>query len=397
MSQRTATITSLPMAFEIVKAMQADGLDWGEGYRPLGRQALQEIIEQQMAAAVDRHLDQLEADDAADRRNGYYRRHLLTELGDIELNVPRTRRYSPVEVLRAYARRTREIDRVILAGFVLGLSTRKVGETLLALLGRTVSAATVSEVAKTLDGAVAAFHRRPLHNRYQALMLDGVVLARKTGAGALKRPVLVALGIRPDGKKEVIDFRLAASESAAEWEQFLTDLYRRGLTGEGLDMLCVDGGTGLLAALPVVFPGIAVQRCWAHKIRNVLGKVKKADQPKVKRVLHNVMNAANAPAARAAARHFADRFESRYPAAVACLRNDLDELLTCFRYKTEEQRRRVRTTNAVERRFREVRRRTRPMGTFQDKTSMDRILFAVFSHENKSQGVSTPFLLTQNN
>ena len=103
------------------------------------------------------------------------------------------------------------------------------------------------------------------------------------------------------------------------------------------------------------------------------------------------------PAARSAARRFADRFEDQYPAAVACLRNDLDELLTCFRYKTEAERRAVRTTNAVERRFREVRRRTRPMGTFQDKTSMDRILFAVFTHENKSQGVSTPFLLTQNN
>jgi len=147
MSQRTATITSLPMAFEVVKAMQADGLDWGEGYRLLGRQALQEIIEDQMAAAVDRHLDQLEADDAADRRNGHYRRHLLTELGDIELNVPRTRRFSPTEVIRAYARRTREIDRVILAGFVLGLSTRKVGETLLALLGRKVSPSTVSQVS----------------------------------------------------------------------------------------------------------------------------------------------------------------------------------------------------------------------------------------------------------
>jgi putative transposase len=195
MSQRAATITSLPMAFEIVKAMQAEGLDWSEGYRPLGRQALQEIIEDQMSAAVDRHLEQLTAEDAADRRNGYYRRHLLTELGDIELCVPRTRRYSPVEVLRAYARRTREIDRVILAGFVLGLSTRKVGEALLALLGRAVSAATVSQVAKTLDSAVAAFHRRPLQNRYQALMLDGVVLARKTGAGALRRPVLVALGL----------------------------------------------------------------------------------------------------------------------------------------------------------------------------------------------------------
>jgi putative transposase len=385
------------MAFEIVKAMQAQGLDWGEGYRPLGRQALQEIIEEQMAAAVDRHLDQLTADDAADRRNGYYRRHLLTELGDIELNVPRTRRYSPVEILRAYARRTREIDRVILAGFVLGLSTRKVGETLLALIGRSVSAATVSQVAKTLDAAVAAFHRRPLHNRYQALMLDGVVLARKTGAGALRRPVLVALGLRHDGKKEIIDFRLAGSESAVEWEQFLADLYRRGLTGEGLEMICVDGGSGLLAALPRVFHDIPVQRCWAHKIRNVLNKVKKADQPALKRALHKIMNAANAPAARAAARRLADRFENHYPAAVACLRNDLDELLACFRYKSEAERRAVRTTNAIERRFREVRRRTRPMGTFQDKTSMDRILFAVFTHENKSQGVSTPFLLTQNN
>ncbi len=397
MSQRAATITSLPMAFEVVKAMQADGLDWGEGYRPLGRQALEEIIEGQMAAAVERYLDHLGADDAADRRNGYYRRHLLTELGDIELNVPRTRRYSPTEVIRAYARRTQEIDRVILAGFVLGLSTRKVGETLLALLGRKVSPSTVSQVAKTLDAAVAAFHRRSLHNRYKALMLDGVVLARKTGAGALRRPVLVALGLRHDGKKEIIDFRLAASESAAEWEKFLTDLYRRGLTGEGLDMICVDGGAGLLAALPNVFHDIPVQRCWAHKIRNVLDKVRKADQPKVKRALHKVMNAANAPAARSAARQFAKRFQDPYPAAVACLRNDLDELLTCIRYKSETDRRAVRTTNAVERRFREVRRRTRPMGTFQDKTSMDRILFAVFTHENKSQGVSTLFLLTHNN
>ena len=397
MSQRAATIESLPVAFEVVKAMQADGLEWGEGYRPLGRAALEEILEDQMAAAIDRYLDQLDADDAGDRRNGYYRRRLLTELGDIELKVPRTRRYSPVEVIRAYARRTPEIDRVILAGFVLGLSTRKVGETLLALLGRKVSAATVSQVAKTLDSAVAAFHRRPLVNRYQALMLDGVVLARKTGAGALRRPVLVALGLRPDGKKEIIDFRLAASESAAEWEKFLADLYRRGLTGEGLDMICVDGGAGLLAALPAVFDGIPVQRCWAHKIRNVLDKVRKADQPAVKRALHKIMNAPNAPAARIAARNFADHFEAKYPAAVACLRNDLDELLTCFRYKSEDQRRKVRTTNAIERRFREVRRRTRPMGTFQDRTSMDRILFAVFIHENKSQGVSTPFLLTQNN
>ena len=397
MPQQAATIESLPMAFEMVKAMQADGLEWGDGYRPLGRQALAAILEGRMSEAVDGYLDRLALDEVADRRNGYYRRRLLTELGDIELQVPCTRRYSPCEVVRAYARRTAEIDRAILAGFVLGLSTRKVGEVLLALLGRPVSAATVSTVARTLDTAVAAFHRRPLKDAYQVLMLDGVVLARKTGAGAIRRPVLVALGLRHDGKKEIIDFRLANSESAPEWEHFLSDLHRRGLAGGGLEMICVDGGQGLLAALPTVFPGIAVQRCWAHKIRNVLDKVRKADRPAVKRALHAVMNAPHVPAARRAARRFADRWEHRSPNAVQCLRRDLDELLTCFRYKTLAQRRAVRTTNAIERRFREVRRRTRPMGTFQDRTSMDRILFAVFSHENKSQGLSTPFLLTHNN
>ena len=397
MSQQAATIESLAEAFEVVKAMQADGLEWSEGYRPLGRQALAAIIEDRMDERVDAWLDGLAIEDEPDRRNGHYRRHLLTELGDIELMVPRTRRFSPTEVLRAYARRSAEIDRAILAGFVLGLSTRKVGKVLLALLGRPVSAATVSAVAKQLDAAVTAFHRRPLQDRYKALMLDGVVLSRKTGAGALKRPVLVALGLRPDGKKEIIDFRLAGCESAAEWERFLGDLVRRGLAGETLEMICVDGGPGLLASLPTAYPDIPIQRCWAHKIRNVLDKVRKADHLAVKRGLHAVMNAATRPQAQAAARRFAERWRAVYPKAVACLRNDLDELLACFRYKTAPERKAVRTTNAIERRFREVRRRTRPMGVFQDKTSMDRILFAVFTHENKSQGVSTPFLLTQNN
>jgi transposase-like protein len=118
----------------------------------------------------------------ADRRNGSYRRWLLTELGDIELSVPRTRRYCPTDVVRDYARRSPEIDRTILAGFVLGLSTRKLGEVLLCLLGRPVSPTTVSRVAQSLDRAVAAFHARALNGRYQVLMLDGIVLARKTGA-----------------------------------------------------------------------------------------------------------------------------------------------------------------------------------------------------------------------
>lgn len=392
---RSVTIQSLPAAFEMMKSMQEAGLGWGEDCRPLARQAIGEIIENSLAASVDAHLERMAACGCADRRNGTYARRILTELGDIELSVPRTRTYSPVGVVRRYARRTAEVDRMILACFVLGLSTRKVGEALLPILGRPISAAAVSQVAKSLDTVVAAFHRRPLANRYKVLMLDGVVLSRKTGAGAVKRPVLVALGLLPDGRKEVIDFRLAKSESAAEWQLFLDDLYRRGLTGEGFDMICVDGGQGLLAALPNVYGRVPVQRCWAHKIRNVLAKVRVADQPAIKRALHKVMNADNAPKAREAARRFADRFEDDYPKAVRCLRDDLDDLLTCFRYRSEKERKRVRTTNAIERRFREVRRRTRPMGVFQDRTSMDRILFAVFTRENKSQGVSSLFALTQ--
>jgi transposase-like protein len=379
----------------MMKAMRDDGLSWGEDVRPLARAAMSRIIEDSLAARVDAHLIRAAEQGLADRRNGTYRRRILTELGDIELAVPRTRTWSPVAVVRAYARRTSEIDRMILACFVLGLSTRKVGEALLPILGRPVSASAVSQVAKSLDTVVAAFHRRPLQNRYKVLMLDGVVLSRKTGAGAVKRPVLVALGLLPDGRKEVIDFRLARSESAAEWQLFLDDLHRRGLTGDGLDMICVDGGQGLLAALPNVFHRVPVQRCWAHKIRNVLNKVRVADQPAVKRALHKVMKADSAPKAREAARRFANRFEDEYPKAVACLRDDLDDLLSCFRYRTETERKRVRTTNAIERRFREVRRRTRPMGVFQDRTSMDRILYAVFTRENRQQGVSSLFALTQ--
>lgn len=390
------TIQSLPEAFEVIKEMRVQGYDWGEDYRPAGRDILVELLEGRMHEAVDRHLERTAERGAADRRNGFYRRWLLTELGRIELCVPRTRHFSSLQVVRAYARRAGHIDRMILACFVLGLSTRKVAVALLPVLGVPVSPATVSRVAKTLDAAVAAFHGRPLKDRYRTLMLDGVVVARKTGAGAIRRPVLVALGIRSDGRKEIIDFRLASSESASQWEMFLADLYRRGLEGKGLELICVDGGRGLLAALPMVYHGVPVQRCWAHKIRNVLGKVKAADQDAVKRRLHAIMNANNRVEARKAARVFANRWEEDYPKAVACLAGDLDELLACFRYKDPKERKAVRTTNAIERRFREVRRRTRPMGVFADRTSIERILFAVFTHENHAQGVSAPFPLTQN-
>ena len=116
----------------------------------------------------------------------------------------------------ADARGEVEIDRMIMAGFVLGRSTRKAGETLLPLLGWRLGASTVSAVAKVLDAAEASFHARPMGGRYRQLLRDGVVAARRTGAGAVRRPVLVALGIRTAGKTEIGDFHLARRQSAAE-------------------------------------------------------------------------------------------------------------------------------------------------------------------------------------
>jgi len=390
-------IQTLRRAGRVIKEMRLRGIEWSDELRGDAQKAIQQVIQQRMDSYIDLGLEEVNRAEVADRRNGSYIRHLLTEMGDLELHVPRTRTFSACAVLRRYARRVRRLDAVILAAFVLGLSTRKVGKTLLAILGEEISPSTVSQVAKTLDTAVASFHRRPLKGSYWALLLDGVVISRKTGAGALKQPVLVALGIRPDGRREILDYRLAIAESEAEWEHFLTDLLARGLTAEHLKLIVVDGGVGLLAALPTVYPGVPIQRCWVHKIRNCQERCRKTDWRAMKKDLHRIMNATNRTRARHDARRFADRWTDRYPKIVQSVRQDLDSLLAFFLFDDPSWRKATRSTNAIERRFREVRRRTRPMGVFSDRTSMDRILFAVFSNENRSQGATTPFLvLTQN-
>lgn len=395
MAQRPV-IWSLPQAHAVIKEMGLSP-EWESDYREAARDALVGMFEGRMRTRIDQHLEEMARAGEADRRNGTYSRHLLTELGDIELEVPRTRRISAVDVLRVYARRVARVSRLILACFVLGISTRKVSQALLPILGEPVSASTVSRVAKTLDGAVAAFHRRPLKRQYRFLFFDGVVLKRRSGAGSVKRVVLVALGITPEGSKEVIDFSIAQGESQAAWERFLTDMHQRGLRDEGVELIITDGGRGLLGALPVVYPGIPIQRCWAHKTRNVLNCVRKADHEHVKTDLHKISHASGIRQAQRALRDFKATWEATYPKAVECLLADEEDLLTFFTVKDPSLWSQIRTTNAIERRFVEVRRRTRPMGVFSDRTSMERILYAVFSYENLRQGLGTPFLvLTQN-
>ena len=228
----------------------------------------------------------------------------MTELGDIELSVPRTRRFSALTVVRAYARRAGHIDRMILACFVLRLSTRKVATALAPVSGR-ISAGTVSQVAKTLDGAVAAFHAG----------LCGPISGTAWCSRARPGPGRCARCWWPwgSGRTRRRSSTRPLAESAAQWEQFLTDLFRRGLEGGRLEMVCVDAA-GLLAALP--------KRCWAHKIRNVLDKVRKADRD----------DTVGRSARRDERHHTVRRAPFRRPSTPKpSLRNDLDELLTCWR------------------------------------------------------------------
>ena len=390
-------VRSLPQAFRIIKEMNLFGDEELE-YRSSARESLRGILEDRMHDRIDRHLAGMTQRDEEDRRNGYFSRHLLTELGDIGLCVPRTRTTSGVGVIRAYSRRAVQVDRMILSCFVLGLSTRKVSHALMPILGESLSATTVSRVSRILDASVAAFHRRPIRRTYQFLFLDGVVLKRRTGIGSVKRVVLVALGMTRDGKKEVIDFNIVQGESQAAWDAFLSDLYRRGLHAEELELIVTDGGKGLLAALPFVFPAIPTQRCWAHKTRNVLNHVRKADHEAVKKDLNAISHAGGIQKARSALKRFAHTWGLLYPKALASLKESEEELMAFFNINMPQLWSKIRTTNLIERRFVELRRRTRPMGVFSDKTSMDRILYAIFAHENFKNKTGYPFILslTQN-
>ena len=357
---------------------------------------MKQVLEREMHNRIDRYLDDLgrKSSFPNDRRNGHYRRRLLTQLGTLELSVPRTRRTSGLKLIGGLARREKSVDKLILACFCLGLSTRKVAKTLLQVTGVQVSPALVSEVCKCLDAEVMRFHNRPLKDRFQVLIFDGIAMKEKTPVGLRDRIVLVAMGLRSDGTRELIDFHLSEKgESQNGWEKFLGMLYHRGLTGEITKVIVTDGNSGLLAAADLFYPGALSQRCWAHKARNVLDEVKRPDRKAVARDLRKVHNAKTQPKADAALKNFITKWAGLYPKAVKCLVKDLDNLFH-FRRLAPELWKPTKTTNYLERAFEEVRRRTKIMGVFKNRQSLERILFSVFYFYNQNQ---VPlFTLTQN-
>lgn len=318
-----------------------------------------------------------------DYRNGYYSRDLSTELGLLrELRVPRTRTRGFVpQVLDRYQRRRPAVAALLRDAFLTGASTRRVGPLLAPLLGERVSATTVSRITQTLDTDVRAFQHRPLLTPILYLLLDGIRLRVKTPTGVAHRLVLCAYGLTPAGQRVLLSFRQAKAESVPAWGAFLQELYTRGLTGETLRLVVTDGSPGLHAALDLVYPYVARQRCWVHKLRNIAATLPRRLQTACLGEVASIYGAATERAARQAFRAWAGRWRGRAAKAVTCLERDLGELLSCFACPPAH-RRKIRTTNAIERAFREVRRRVRPMSCFTNPASCDRIVFAVISHLN---------------
>jgi putative transposase len=311
-----------------------------------------------------------------DVRNGVYHRRLVTELGAItDLAVPRRRLvpYRP-SFLRRAARRTNTIDGVLRQAFLRGLSTRETAALAETLTGVALSAASVSRLARTLDAQVAAFHRRPVVFRARYLLVDGLWVSVRGATRAQQRVVLAVYGIDEAGRRELLDYRQAASESTAEWRRLLNSLVARGLDPDGVALVAADGAGGIAAAVAEAFPEAALQRCWTHRIRNLLDALPLAERKTCLRGLRAIYRARTRRAAVQAYWRWARAWRSRHPVLVRNLERDLDALLAVFALP-EPLRASLRTTNLIERAFRELRRRLRPIGSLADRRSADRILY----------------------
>jgi putative transposase len=324
-----------------------------------------------------------------DYRNGHYYRNLDTTVGPIEnVAVPRSRHgLFKTTVFEHYQRRQQAVNDVICNAFLRGISTREVAGVLKPILGANISASTVSNITKSLNAQVKAFHQRQLIDEYQFLFLDGIAISVKGSLKAKKVLVLVAYGITLFGKKELIAFRIANAESNHACEGFLNNLFKRGLEGKNLKLIVTDGSKGFINAVDMVYPHAKHQRCWVHKLRNATKHVKKIHHKAFMNDARNIYNASSHRQAVTAFKHLRHTWQRITPKAVNCIAQDIDALLVFLLIPIKEQyrifiRRQIRTTNIIERSFREVRRRTRPMGCFTNNDSLSRIIYAIFYRLN---------------
>lgn len=363
---------------------------------------VQETLKKLMEADSEQQMEEYlglkwyeRAEEREDSRNGYYERDYVTPWGIIRFQVGRTRQRSFLpRMLRPLERRAPEVGELIRQAFLRGIPTRGVGRVVALMTDEPVSAQTVSKLVKVLDRQVEAFHTRRLDDGWAYLVLDGVWMKVRRAWGPQRVLLLVAYGIRPNGERQLLAFQRARGESQAGWEGFLNTLRERGLFGEQLQMIITDGCAGLAAALQTVYPRALHQRCWVHKMRNLCEAVRRRDHDEVKRDAQAIYLAPSLAQARRAFLRFKWNWQQVYPRVVKSLEKDLPELLNFYSLPRHLWRK-LRTTNAIERCFVEVRRRTRPMVVFTNVASVDRIIYAIFNRFNEDWKNRTLELFTQ--
>ena len=308
-------------------------------------------------------------------RNGYRERTWETRVGEIPLRIPKLRRgsYFP-SFLEPRRRAERALLAVIQSAYVEGVSTRKVDDLVQALGLTGIDKSRVSRICRELDEAVEAFRNRPLEVEYPYLWLDALYVKVRQNHRVVNAAVVIAIGVRETGEREVLAVEIGASEEEAFWTAFLRGLVARGL--KGVQLVISDAHQGLKEAIGRGLAGAAWQRCRVHFMRNVLAHVPKGDKEIVAAAIRTIFAQPNREAARQQLAEVVKAMTPRWPKAAEILAAGEEDVLTYMDFPRAHWTR-IYSTNPLERLNREVKRRTDVVGIFPDGKAVLRLVGSV--------------------
>ena len=347
---------------------QAVKLDVEARVREGVKAVLEEVLQEEMAEHLDAGYRELTPTRRGER-NGHYTRNLVTPAGRIErLEVPRDREGEFVtEVFERYKRMTGDVEEAVLEMYLSGISVRKIAGVTEALSRVRIGKDAVSRIARRLEEEQKEWRMRTLkEKKYPYLYLDATYLKVRWGASVTSMALLVCVGVDEEGFREVLAVEVAGSEKSEAYASLLRGLLDRGLWG--VRLVISDDHEGIKAAVRGELPGVGWQRCVVHFERNVLSHVPSSLMAEVAEDLKAVFKVRRENTARALAEEFVELYESRYPKAVSVFEAGVEDALTYLGLPGSHHAR-IRTTNMLERLFKEVKRRTRVVGVFPNETS----------------------------
>lgn len=316
-------------------------------------------------------------------RSGSYTRSISTTHGRVDdLKMPKSKGIRvKYNCLRAYQRRQPEFDEHILKAMILGLTGRKQARFFKSFIGDSVSHTTASRIMNKIAYLVNYYRNMPLSDEYEYLYLDAIWVHVKE-LNIKNRPILVALGVKTDGSKHILTFKLAKSESEAEWTGLVNDLYRRGLKGFNLSLIVSDNCAGLKSAINYIYPYVALQLCTVHKLRNILSKIrdKTDNRKKVMRQACKIFKSRTKQEAIAGYNKFIRDWAGKEPGVVRTMKKDIEYYFTYFNFP-QDKRNPLKSTNPLERINRELRKISRRYGHFQNQRSLDIFTYLTLKEE----------------